>query len=60
MDHHISAVYFERNVSAKHLNIIDTVATPWIQDVNWTYIKSSEDVQTSPERFMWIQFSSCI
>ena len=34
--------------------------TPWIQEVNWTYIRHSEDIQDGFRTIMYVQFRSCV
>ena len=33
---------------------------PYTQDVNWTYIRRSEEVLESSERLTYVQFTSCV
>ena len=42
------------------LKIFLQVFLPWTQNVNSTYIRRSEDVQESSERFTYVQFTSCV
>ena len=40
--------------------LINLRPTPWTQDVNWTYIIRSEDVQDVFWRHIFVQFTFCV
>ena len=50
---------YHHTLATKILFIILELLTPWTQDINWKYIRRSEDALESTERLMHVQFTSC-